>query len=89
MVSATVGYQVIFSGLGSLFEAFATDEITLEVAGFFLAITFFLGGILSFIAMKFVKRLNQNKMNQVLMLIVGFLTGGSTIALIANIALSY
>jgi uncharacterized membrane protein YfcA len=29
VVSATVGYQVIFGGLGSLCEAFATNSITL------------------------------------------------------------
>jgi hypothetical protein len=48
-----------------------------------------LGGILSFIAMMFIKRLNKNKTNQVLMLIVGSLTGVSTLALVANIILSY
>jgi hypothetical protein len=33
--------------------------------------------------------MNKNKVNQVLMAIVGALTGGSVFALIANIVLSY
>lgn len=80
---------MIFGGLGSLCEALVTDEITLDVAGFFLGITFVVGGALSYLSITFVKKLNENKRNQVLMLIVGFLTGFSTLALIGNIILSY
>lgn len=89
VVTATVGFQVVFSGLGSLCEAFATDSISLEVAGLFFGITFVIGGAFSFLANKIVSKFNLNKVNQTLMLIVGFLTGSSTIGMIINIVLSY
>ena len=52
VVSATVGFQITFTGLASLFQAFATNEITIEVTGLFLLETLLFGGILSFIARK-------------------------------------
>ena len=59
------------------------------MAGLFIGITFIGGGILSFITMTVIKRFSQNKTNQILMLIVGCLTGSSVIALIVNIVLGY
>ncbi len=59
------------------------------MAAFFFGITFVLGGGLSFLSLRAVKKFNKNKMNQVLMFIVGCLTGTSVIALIANIIISY
>ena len=36
VVSATVGFQILFTGLASLAQAFATDEIEGNVVGLFL-----------------------------------------------------
>ena len=87
VVSATVGFQVFFSGAASLAEAFARNEISYETAGFFFAETFVLGGILTLIARWQLEKFSQNKVNQVLMLIVGTLCSTSVVALIANIIL--
>ena len=89
VVTATVGYQILFSNSASLLEAFITNEILLSDAGFFIGLTLIGGGILSYISLRLIKKLNQNKTNQVLMLIVGCLTGSSVLALIVNIILSY
>ena len=55
---------------------------------FFLE-TFNIGGILSFIAKRFVSRFSPMKVNQVLMLIVFSLVTCSVFALIASIVLGY
>jgi len=89
VASATVGFQVVFSGLGSLCEAFATNEIDLSVAGLFIGITLIIGGIFSYIANRLVAKLNVNKVNQILMIVVGSLTGASTVAMMINIVISY
>lgn len=86
VIAATVGFQVVFAGLANLGEAFATDSVKGEVAGFFFLITFVVGGALSYLLRLAVRNFNQNKINQVLMMIVCVLTGSSVLALIGNIA---
>lgn len=89
VVSATVGFQVLYVGLGSLAQAFATDEIAANAAGLFLLETFILGGILSYFARKFLNRFNQIKVKQYLMLIVFSLVTTSSVALVASIIIGY
>lgn len=89
VVSATVGFQVVFAGAASLAEAFATNEIAANAAGLFLVITFVGGGILTFFARKLLNRFSQIKVKQYLMLIVFSLVTTSCCALVASIVLGY
>jgi predicted PurR-regulated permease PerM len=59
------------------------------VVGFFFLITFVAGGILSYIAGYFINKLNRTKVNKILMIIVGSLTGVSALSMVLNIILGY
>ena len=89
VVSATVGFQVIFSAAASLLEAIIKDSIDLNVVWFFIVITLVLGGILSFIASYFLNKLNRAKINKVLLVIIGLITSVSALSMIVNIVLGY
>jgi len=52
-------------------------------------VTFIGGGILSFIAGYFIGKLNRTKVNKILMIIVGSLTGVSALSMVLNIILGY
>ena len=65
------------------------ETIPLDVVGFFFMITFVGGGILTYIVSYFVRKLNRTKVNKILMLIVGSLTGTSALSMVLNIALGY
>lgn len=89
VVAATVGFQVAFAAAASLCQAIATDNIDLDVVGFFLAITLMLGGFASFMANRFVKRLDRDSVNLILVGIVAGLTSMSAISMVLNILLGY
>ena len=59
------------------------------MVGFFFLITFIGGGILSYIAGYFIGKLNRTKVNKILMIIVGSLTGVSALSMVLNIVLGY
>lgn len=89
IVSATVGYQVVFAGSASLIQASATGSISSDVALLFFLETFIIGGVISFFAKRFVSNFNQMKVNLTLLLIVFSLVTTSVFALIASIILGY
>ena len=89
VVSATVGFQVIFSAAASLLEAIIKDSIDLDVVWFFIVLTLVAGGILSFIGSYFLNKLNRTKINKVLLIIIGLITSVSALSMVVNIVLSY
>ena len=89
VVSATVGFQITFTGLASLLEAFATDEIGVGVTGLFMVETLVFGGVLTLLARKLLYRYSMVKVNQCLMLIVFSLVSCSSVALVASIVIGY
>ena len=89
VVSATVGFQLTFSAAASVCQAVIIDSIPLEVIGLFFGITFIFGGIFSYLLAKWINKFNRSKINKILVLIVGCLTGMSAISMIINIIISY
>ncbi len=89
VVSATVGFQVVFASSASLCQALATDKIELKVAGLFFGITFVGGGLLSYLLSRYIDRMNRDKINICLVGIIMCLTCSSSLSMIANIALGY
>lgn len=89
IVSATVGYQVVFAGSASLVQASITQSIRSDVAILFFLVTFVIGGVLSFLLKKFVGQLEQIKVNLTLLFIVFMLVTVSVLALVASIVMGY
>lgn len=89
IVSATVGYQVVFAGGASLVQAIATQKIQPDVALLFFLVTFAIGGTLSFFLKKLVSKFNQQKINQILLLVVFGLVSSSSVALIVSMVMGY
>lgn len=89
VATATVGFQVVFGAAASLIQAIATDKIPLSVVGFFFAITFIGGGVLSYVVQQFLKNLEKNKVNKILIGIIGCLTCCSSISMGVNTALEF
>ena len=89
VVSATCGFQVVFSGAASLCEALIKGDITIGVAGFFFLLTFIGGGGLSFITNYFIAKLDRKKINKILLIVIGSLTAVSTLSMVINIVISY
>jgi uncharacterized membrane protein YfcA len=89
VVSATVGFQVVFAAAASLAEALINGKIPVSVVIFFFLLTFVAGGILSFISNYFISKLNRAKVNKIMVGIVGCLTSVSALSMVFNIFLSY
>jgi uncharacterized membrane protein YfcA len=89
VVTATVGYQVVFAGSASTLQAYITNSLPGDVILLFFLETFILGGILTFIAKRIVSKFSVIKVNVCLMLIVTCLVTCSVFALIASVILGY
>ena len=89
VVSATVGFQVIFSAAASLIEAIIKKSIDLNDVWFFIVLTLVAGGILSWVASYFLNKLNRSKINKVLLVIIGMITSVSAVSMVVNIVLGY
>lgn len=89
VISATIGYQIVFSGAASTAEALATGTLQGNVAILFFFETLIIGGIITFILRKIVFRYNKNKVDQVLVLIAFCLATANVFAMIAAIVLGY
>jgi hypothetical protein len=89
VVSAIVGFQVVFSAMTSLAQALINGSITLDVAGFFVALTLIGGGLMSYLADRFVSRFERKKVNTILVGIVMSINILAIVAMITNIATSY
>ena len=89
VVTATCGFQVVFSGAASLIESIARGDSDMAVVGLFFGLTFVGGGILSFITHHFIDKMDKAGINKVLMLVIAGLTGVSTLSMVVNIVLNY
>ena len=89
VVSATVGFQLTFSAAAAVCQAIVIGSIPMEVIGLFLGITLLGGGVLSYLAFRWVSRYDRGKINKILVTIVGTLTGMSAISMVVNIIISY
>ena len=56
---------------------------------FFIVLTLVAGGILSFVASYFLNKLDRNKINKVLLIIIGLITSVSALSMVVNIVISY
>ena len=89
VVSATVGFQVAFSAAAAICQALIQNLIPLEVIGFFFGLSFIGGGLLSYLTLYAVSKLDHSRINKLLMGIVGSLTGISALSMVLNIVISY
>lgn len=89
VASAIVGFQVVFSAAVSLTQAYSKGQISGEDIGFYLGLTFIGGGILSHIVSSIVKRMDKDRVNKILVGIIGSLTCMSAISLLVNLGISY
>ena len=89
VASAIVGFQVVFSAAVSLTQAYSKGQISSQDIAFYLGLTFIGGGILSHIVSLIVKRMDKDRVNKILVGIIGGLTCMSSISLIINMGISY
>ena len=89
VASAIVGFQVVFSAAVSLTQAYSKGQISGQDIGFYLGLTFIGGGILSHIVTNIVKKMDKDRVNKILLGIIGGLTCMSAISLIVNLGISY
>ena len=89
MASAIVGFQVVFSAAVSLTQAYSKGQISSQDIGFYLGLTFIGGGIFSHIASSIVKKMDKDRVNKILVGIIGGLTCMSAISLLVNMGISY
>ena len=89
VASAIVGFQVVFSAIISTTQAWSKGQITIQEIGFFIGVTFIVGGIFSHIIATILRRMDKNKVNRVLVCIVGILTCSSSVAMVVSTGVSF
>lgn len=80
---------MVFSALVSITQAYSKGQLTLLDIGFFIGVTFVAGGILSHIVSNILKKMDKNKVNRVLVCIVGCLTCSSAISMLLSTGLGF
>jgi uncharacterized membrane protein YfcA len=89
VASAIVGFQVVFSAAVSLVQAYAKGQLLLIDIAFYVGVTFIAGGILSHIASHVVRKMDKDKVNKVLVGIIGALTCSSSLSMIVSTGVSF
>ena len=89
VASAIVGFQLVFSAAVSLTQAYSKGQIPLDEMGFYLGLTFVAGGICSHIASLIVRRMDKDRVNKILVGIIGTLTCISAVTLTISTGVSY